>query len=90
MNSKNLTLLCVGPAMGSLFHMIGGYSLPFYVVGSTIVLLSVCTTCLIPKKAVHAEVENKLQLQRNRLTVWTVLMVMRMLAKINNISISYI
>ena len=66
--------MIIGPALGSFLHMLGGYPLPFYFVGSSIVLLSICTTILMPNTNIEVEgrpTSNK----KNELRVWTVLMV---------------
>lgn len=66
-------ILFLGPALGSFLHMLGGYPLPFYFVGSSIVILSIFTTAIMP--STNIEVDGRETSNKNQLRVWTVLMV---------------
>ena len=47
-NSQNVITIA-GPALGSALYSLGGFSLPFYVLGSTILLLTVIPFYLLGK-----------------------------------------
>lgn len=40
--------VAAGPAMGGGLYSVGGYGLPFYVLGGTILVVAIASSCLIP------------------------------------------
>ena len=66
----------IGPTFGSFLDILGGYPLPFYTVGSIIMILSICSTIFMPNK--NIEVKSKAAFNNNQLKVWTVFMVKKL------------
>ena len=68
----------LGPAIGSLFYMWGGFVLPFYIVGSIILSLSALSILLIPKQHYEEKVDAHTTFKKNSLTTWKFLKVVKL------------
>lgn len=44
----NLYLFPIGPVLGSLIYEIGGFALPFYIVGGIVLLLAFALSLIVP------------------------------------------
>ena len=73
----------IGPTFGSFLDILGGYPLPFYTVGSIIMILSICSTIFMPNK--NIEVKSKAAFNNNQLKVWTVFMVKKRSSTLNTL-----